>query len=305
MSELATRPVVGLSIQSVDELARVATMMAKSGFFKDASDAAQAGVKIMAGQAWGIDPFSAMSGIHVIQGKATVGAHLMAAKVKGSGKYDYRVREMTDQVCSIEYFEAGESLGVSTFTLEDAKKAGTQNLSKFPRNMLFARAMSNGQRWYCPDVFTTPVYTPEEMGARVDGEGNVLDVTAREAPTTEAAQAPKALAMEPISQDDGASFDDLTEEPHGEPVQERLDVEPITSAQLKRLHTIASKLGVGNDQRDAFRAFIGEVVGRELASSKDLTKQEAMRLLEHSEDELAAMLDVWSAERRQEQGVFA
>lgn len=97
-NELATRPVVGLSIQSVDELARVATMMAKSGFFKDASDAAQAGVKIMAGQAWGIDPFSAMSGIHVIQGKATVGAHLMAAKVKGSGKYDYRVREMTDQV---------------------------------------------------------------------------------------------------------------------------------------------------------------------------------------------------------------
>ena len=51
----------------------------------------------------------------------------MAAKVKGGSKYDYRVREMTDQVCSIEYFEAGESLGVSTFSLEDAKKAGTQS----------------------------------------------------------------------------------------------------------------------------------------------------------------------------------
>lgn len=113
------------------------------------------------------------------------------------------------------------------------------------------------------------------------------------------------LGSEPIREDDGASFDDLTDEADGELVQERLDVEPITSAQLKALHTIGTKLGVGNDQRDVFRAFIGEVVGRELASSKDLTKQEAMRLLDHSVDELAAMLDVWSAERRQEQGVFA
>lgn len=296
-NELATRPVVGLSIQSVDELARVATMMAKSGFFKDASDAAQAGVKIMAGQAWGIDPFSAMSGIHVIQGKATVGAHLMAAKVKGSGKYDYRVREMTDQVCSIEYFEAGESLGVSTFSLEDAKKAGTQNLTKFPRNMLFARAMSNGQRWFCPDVFTTPVYTPEEMGAKVDAEGNVLDVTARDVHPPEAAPVTKRLEVEPIAEGDGVSFDDLTsDEPEVE--QGRLDVEPITGAQLKALHTIGSKLGVGSDQRDDFRAFIADIIGRPLASSKDLTKQEAMTLLDYGVDELAAMLDVWSAERK-------
>lgn len=113
------------------------------------------------------------------------------------------------------------------------------------------------------------------------------------------------LGGERIAEGDGASFDDLTDEADGEPVQERLDVEPITSAQLKALHTIGTKLGVGNDQRDVFRAFIGEVVGRELASSKELTKQEAMRLLDHSVDELAAMLDVWSAERRQEQGVFA
>lgn len=112
-----------------------------------------------------------------------------------------------------------------------------------------------------------------------------------------------------IAEGDGLPADALegldVDDESSEVVQDRLDVEPITAPQLKALHTIASKLGVGNDQRDAFRAFIGEVVGRELASSKDLTKQEAMRLLEHSEDELAAMLDVWSAERRQEQGVFA
>jgi hypothetical protein len=42
--------------------------------------------------------------------------------------------------------------------------------------MLFARAMSNGVRWYCPDVTNgNAVYTPEELGAEVDEDGNVID----------------------------------------------------------------------------------------------------------------------------------
>jgi len=43
--------------------------------------------------------------------------------------------------------------------------------------MLFARAMSNGVRWYCPDVMNgSAVYTPEELGADVDQDGNVINV---------------------------------------------------------------------------------------------------------------------------------
>ena len=42
--------------------------------------------------------------------------------------------------------------------------------------MLFARAMSNGVRWYCPDVAMAPLYTPDELGAQVDGEsGEVIE----------------------------------------------------------------------------------------------------------------------------------
>jgi hypothetical protein len=44
--------------------------------------------------------------------------------------------------------------------------------------MLFARAMSNGVRWYCPDVTNgNAVYTPEELGAEVDEDGNVIEGT--------------------------------------------------------------------------------------------------------------------------------
>ena len=135
----------------------------KSGMFADIKSAQQAVVKIMAGAEMGISPFQAMSGIHIIQGKPTIGAGLMASRVKASGKYNYKVTEMSDKVCTIDFIEGGQSIGTSSFTIEDAKKAGTKNLDKFPRNMLFARAMSNGVRWFCPDIYEGPVYVPEEM----------------------------------------------------------------------------------------------------------------------------------------------
>ena len=135
----------------------------KSGMFADIKSAQQAVVKIMAGAEMGISPFQAMSGIHIIQGKPTIGAGLMASRVKARGKYNYKVTEMTDKVCTIDFLEGGQIIGTSSFTIEDAKKAGTKNLDKFPRNMLFARAMSNGVRWFCPDIYEGPVYVPEEM----------------------------------------------------------------------------------------------------------------------------------------------
>lgn len=168
-------------VRSVDDLARIGKMMAVSGYFQDAREAAQAAVKVQAGMEMGFGPFTSMTGIHIIQGRPSVGANLMASAVKTNPRYDYRVREMSEQVCKIEFFEiiAGkrESIGVSEFTLADGKKAGTKNLDKFPRNMLFARAMSNGIRWFCPDAFNgNTVYTPEELGADVDEDGNVIEL---------------------------------------------------------------------------------------------------------------------------------
>jgi hypothetical protein len=150
-------------VLSTTEIMTIAKSFADSGMFPDCKSMAQAAVKIQAGREFGIQPFAAMSGIHIIQGKPTIGAGLMAARVKGFGKYDYKVIEHNDKVCSIEYFQGKESIGVSTFTIEDARKAGTKNLDKFPKNMLFARAMSNGVKWFTPDIYEMPVYVPEEM----------------------------------------------------------------------------------------------------------------------------------------------
>lgn len=169
----------GLRIRTMDDLSRVSKMLAQSRYFSDALDASQCGVKVLAGSEMNIGAFASMAGIHIIKGKPSIGANLMAAAVKRHPNYNYRVLEHSSECCKIEFYEVWDGklqpVGVSEFSLADAKRAQTQNLDKYARNMLFARAMSNGVKWYCPDVFDTPVYTPEELGAAVDGEGNYID----------------------------------------------------------------------------------------------------------------------------------
>jgi hypothetical protein len=171
---------------SLNQINFIGQTMAKSGMFPDVTDGAKALVKILAGKEIGVTPFQSMTNIHVIQGKATMGANLMAAKVKGSGKYDYRVSELSNEKCSI-LFKQRESLAESgwadlgkfTYSLEDAKRAGLvktgSSWEKYPSNMLFARAISSGVRIYCPDVFNgNLVYVPEELGAQVNEDGEPI-----------------------------------------------------------------------------------------------------------------------------------
>lgn len=169
-------------VRTFDDAEKAARAMSASGFFPDSKSAAQAIVKILAGQELGFGPFASMTGVNIIQGKPTLGANLLAAAIKRTGKYNYRVVEMTDQVCDLAFFEAGQEVGHSRFTMDDAKKAGLTgktNWTAYPRNMLFARALSNGQRWYAPDVFNgATVYTPDELGAAVNEDGEIIDVKA-------------------------------------------------------------------------------------------------------------------------------
>lgn len=170
-------------VQTMDEIEKAARAMAASGYFKDSNAVAQAVVKILAGRELGFGAFSSMTGVNIIQGKPAISANLMASTIKRSGKYNYRIVEHTDTRCSIDFFENSEKIGTSTYTLDDAKKAGianNQNWTKYPKNMLFARAISNGVRWHCPDVMNgSVVYTPDEVGMTVDDEGNGVVIDAQ------------------------------------------------------------------------------------------------------------------------------
>src|SRR3954468_13175530 len=151
-------------------------IFARSRLFPDIERVSQAVVKIIAGRELGIGPFAAMSDIHLVDGTPVVGARILAALVRQSAVYDYTVVEWTNERCSIDFYRHGEKLEPTvTFTDDDAKRAGLDqpnrdgspsNHMKFPRNMKFARAMSNGVGLHCPDLTAgTPVYTPDELGA--------------------------------------------------------------------------------------------------------------------------------------------
>lgn len=185
----APRGIVPFDREAISLAADLARTFASSGFFSDARDAGKALVKIIAGAEIGMSPFQAMSGLHVIEGKVELSANLMARMVKASPKYDYRVRENTTEECSIEFFEIvdgkSEPIGTSTYTMAQAKTAGIShgrsglkaNWKAFPAAMLFARALSQGVRMFCPDAVSqgAPVYvTGEISGREVDLDGNPL-----------------------------------------------------------------------------------------------------------------------------------
>jgi len=194
----------------MDELQQLGKALAASGYFQDAETISKAIVKVLAGREMGFGPIAAMTGIHIIKGRPSIGANLMAAAVKAHPRYNYRVTAMGDDRVTIAFFEDGKPCGESMFTAQDATKAQTQNMNKFPRNMLFARAMSNGVRWFCPDVFMgNTVYTPDELGESVDDTG-VVDVPSivvekPEAPPVVIVQPPKGLPADEITTEEAVT----------------------------------------------------------------------------------------------------
>lgn len=165
-----------LEKSNVDSLLHLGKLMTASGFFQDSKQAAQAAVKILAGRELGLGPMASMTGVYIVKGRPCLSANMMAAVIAASPLHRYRVKELTSTSCTLLFFrryalgDSWEEQGDSTFTLDDAKTAGllgNQTWKAYPRNMLFARAMSNGARWYCPDLFSgVPPYLPEELAPK-------------------------------------------------------------------------------------------------------------------------------------------
>lgn len=170
----------------------LAKQLYASGYFKDVESMAQTVVKIVAGEELGLGPVTSMQGVHIIEGKPSLSANLLGTLVKRTERYNFRPKEVTAERAEIEFFENGESIGTSEFTIEQASRAGLvrkgSGWEKYPEAMLFARALSQGVRWYCPEVTAgSPAYTPEELGADVDQTGEPIyvepEVEKPEAPT--------------------------------------------------------------------------------------------------------------------------
>jgi hypothetical protein len=150
--------------RNLEQIIAIAKVMAASGFYPDAKTAQQAAALMILGVQFGIPPAQSLTAIHIVKGKPMLHYSALLSKIRQHPDYDYKITESTDKKAAIEFYRHGEPCGVSEFTLEQARKQGTQNMDKFPDTMLLARAVSNGVKRYCPDVLNgMPVYTPGEI----------------------------------------------------------------------------------------------------------------------------------------------
>lgn len=144
------------------------------------------------GSMLGLHPMAALQSIHIIEGKPTLSANLLAALVRRAG---HRLRVTTSGDWKKGTFVARAVLIRSDdpdfeFVVEWTKErattaglAGKGNWNKYPEAMCKARAITEVIREGAPDVTIVAAYTPEELGAaEVTEDGEVVSLTAEPTP---------------------------------------------------------------------------------------------------------------------------
>lgn len=174
------------TVMTLDEKIRYAEHVAQAGLVPTAYRRQPANVLIALeyAEALGVQPINAMTSIHVIEGKPSASADLMAVMVRRAG-HKLRVRG-DDTYAEATLIRADDP----EFPFEarwDIPKAERANLARkdvwrsYPGAMLKARAISEVCRTGASEALFGVIYTPEELGAEVDGEGNVLRAEATRA----------------------------------------------------------------------------------------------------------------------------
>ncbi|MFI9203306.1 recombinase RecT [Streptomyces sp. NPDC053048] len=180
------------------------------------------------GRALGLDVVTTITTIHVIKGKPTQSADLMLSRAREAG-HKVRIKSERDRcVVTIVRRDDPDDENVIEWTLDDAVTARLCELrngrpyardqkgqptawEKFPRAMLRARAIAECVRAACPEVLHGAIYTPEELGAVVDQDGNAVHVERADAPVRVQATVVQQAPEQPAAVQDGPPRDFLAE----------------------------------------------------------------------------------------------
>lgn len=176
---------------------------------------------ILYGRELGLEPMIALRSINVIKGTPSVKPEAMRGMVLAAG-HDLRFPDMTAARCVVEGRRAGSDEWTRViYTMDDAKKAGlsgANQYSKYPRQMLAARATSELCRLIFADV-VAGLLTDADID---DG----IDVAEAPTPATTAKRRTKVTAEavpEPVIEDEiviaEVVEDEVLEESVQNPVQ--------------------------------------------------------------------------------------
>lgn len=304
--------------QEFRDVYAVAEALSKTPFVPREMMGKQADVAaaIMKGRELGLDPFDALGSIYIVHGRVGYYAEFMRRRIIQAG-HTLRIIENTDSRCIVEGIRKdGGDAQRATFTAEQARKAGI-DLGKYPADKLVARATSRLCRQVFPDVLSGTLIaedlmdglipadeTPEAAPAGKPALQRKRATKAAKAASTQPAPAPAEDRSDELAEllgdqpdgrtdtereaDEQAQWqrDEGVPDTRGEPDEPEplpLD-EPITPAQLKLLLIRFRERGFTDQQRQERLDYCIGLIGRQITSSKELTSNEASRIIDSLEN---------------------
>lgn len=178
-------PAVAHTSDSIDEMIQWSRAMAAGDLLPSQYRQKPANLMFAAeyADALGISRIHALTSIAVINGRPSPSADLMAAMVRKAG---HRLRVTGDDshaVAELIRADDPEFVFRAEWDMSKAKQAGLLDKSgpwrQYPSAMLKARAISEVVRMGAQEVMAGGIYTPEELGARVDASGNPTSAPVR------------------------------------------------------------------------------------------------------------------------------
>lgn len=228
---------------------------------------------ILMGDELGLSPLAALRSIYVVHGTPALYARSMVALAQSHGHRIWTETSTDARVVVCGQRRGSDQVERAEWTIQRATKAKYTNNPKYatnPQEMLYAKAAAEVARKVAADVLAGVPYSVEDLE---------LEQPATRTVTREAA-APEGKRTVRRAQAPEPAEPPLEPEPPVEPAQDGAEptAEPITAKQLTALHAALSAALIGN--RDDGLRFISETVGREVATSKDLTKDEASKVID-------------------------
>lgn len=167
----------GIKLATMEEAYRFAQYVVKSGFAPKGMDQPESVlIALQMGAEVGLAPMQSLQSIAVINGRPGVFGDAALALVRASGLLERYEQKSTAEGATVTVKRKGEAEMTTTFTKEDAQKAGllgkTGPWSQYPARMMLFRARSFALRDAFGDVLKG-LRTTEELQDIPAGEINV------------------------------------------------------------------------------------------------------------------------------------
>lgn len=242
--------------------------------------------------ALGVSRINAITSIHVIEGKPSASADLIASLVRRAG---HKLRVMGDDTYAEAHLiraDDPEFTYKARWDMAKARAAGLLGKSvwkSYPGAMLRSRAITEVARMGASDSLFGVIYTPEELGVETDADGEVVHQISRvPQPSQSAADrvrqaiqsapgAPQTGDAEGSPAETSVAEGEAGSSPAGNPSASSA-ADGITAGQLKKMGAAMREAGL--TAREPALAFVAKVIGREVSSRNDLTKDEAGRVID-------------------------